>query len=329
MKVSVIVPVYNVESYVEDCIDSLINQDFDSYEVIIVDDGSQDQSINLISRMIQRNDNFKIVKKVNGGLSSARNYGMNYIKGEFFTFVDSDDILDVNFLKRTYNSIGDADLCCTGYNEISESGNYIKTTINNFDIDKQYENIVEAIDFIPNAWGKLYKKSSFIEIKYPEGMLFEDFAISYEVFFNKKIIFLDDPLYNYRIRAGSIMREFNDKVISHKMLILERMKKFLIRNKIFNKYKFNYIDSYNFHGVFVTSCMIMNQRPENAYNIIRAFKKSLDKKNFNIKNILLSKKLKLNVKVFLIILSFSCRGAFLLKNAQHILKSFRKGKYEK
>ena len=121
-KISIIIPVYNVEKYIEECITSLLSQSYHNYEIIIVNDDTQDASIDKIRHLIDCNSNIKLVEKENGGLSSARNFGLKYATGEFITFVDSDDFIDKDFLKLMISAIGDADICSCGYKEGNEEG---------------------------------------------------------------------------------------------------------------------------------------------------------------------------------------------------------------
>ncbi|HBX6124480.1 TPA: glycosyltransferase, partial [Klebsiella pneumoniae] len=220
-KISIIIPVYNVEKYIEECITSLLSQSYHNYEIIIVNDDTQDASIDKIRHLIDCNSNIKLVEKENGGLSSARNFGLKYATGEFISFVDSDDFIDKDFLKLMISAIGDADICSCGYKEVNEEGQFIRQRNNVFfATDDLFGKAIECINIIPNAWGKVYRKELFNDIKYPEGMLFEDYAVLYQLSYGKKIVFQDNALYNYRIRSGSIMRDFNNNIIDHKFIIL-------------------------------------------------------------------------------------------------------------
>ncbi len=103
MKVSVIVPIYNVEKYLRKSLDSLANQTINDYEVILVNDGSTDNSQSIIDEYVEKYSVFKGFKKENGGMSSARNFGLKYAKGEYIAFVDSDDFVELNFLEKLYD----------------------------------------------------------------------------------------------------------------------------------------------------------------------------------------------------------------------------------
>ena len=102
VKVSVIVPVYNVEKYIRKCLDSLVNQTLEDIEIIVVNDGSKDSSIDILKEYAEKHNNIKVYEKENGGLSDARNYGLQFATGKYIAFLDSDDYVDVNLYKRMY-----------------------------------------------------------------------------------------------------------------------------------------------------------------------------------------------------------------------------------
>ena len=104
-KISIILPVYNVEKYVEKCLNSIKNQDYKNFEAIIVDDGSKDKSVEIIEAFIKKDDRFKLYHKENGGLSDARNFGMNFVTGKFVIFIDSDDYIENKMLTTLYENI--------------------------------------------------------------------------------------------------------------------------------------------------------------------------------------------------------------------------------
>lgn len=321
-EITVIVPVYNVEDYIEDCIRSLMKQTYKDYEVLLVDDGSKDNSVGIIKNLIVDDERFKILHKENGGLSSARNHGLKFVKSDFVTFVDSDDFLADDFLYKMLEGIGENKICCCNYSEVTENGKFIrdvKNELSNKSVSETYGDVIEAIKFIPNAWGKVYRKSIFDKLNYPEGMLFEDFAIAYKVFFQEGISFVNESLYSYRIRKGSIMREFNDKVITHKFKILNDMKMFLQSKNLFNFYEINYNNSYIFHGVFVTSCMIINQTSTLSYKYLKELLKNTNGSIFSLTNILTSKTIPRNIKLYLTLLKIFPLSALLLKLLQNKL----------
>ena len=213
MKVSIIVPVYNVEKYLEKCLDSLVNQSFKNIEIIIVNDGSTDNSEKIINKYCQKYHNIKYLKKKNGGLSSARNYGLKFAKGEYILFVDSDDYIDNNMVELMYNAIikDDNDIVVCEFNY--DYGN--KKVRSNSNLDYTSDLKKKYLLTPPMACIRLYKRNIFNNIKFKEGIYYEDLEINPKmVLYTKKISFINKALYNYVIHDNSIMRSknFNNKL---------------------------------------------------------------------------------------------------------------------
>ncbi|WP_196001868.1 glycosyltransferase [Clostridium sp. 1001271B_151109_B4] len=209
MKVSIIVPVYNVEEYLPKCLESLINQTLEEIEILCVNDGSTDNSRLVLEAYSRKSSKIKILDKKNGGLSDARNYGMEYAKGEYIGFVDSDDWVELNMFEIMYEKArqNDADICISNYREI-----YSDNTINIKDFNKEFTIVHEA-----SVWNKLFRNSFVKEkrVKFPIGLWYEDNAFTYKLLIsNPKIVNVNEYLYNYRKeRAGSIMNsQINKKI---------------------------------------------------------------------------------------------------------------------
>ena len=211
VKVSVIVPVYNVEKYLTECIDSIVKQTFEDLEIILVDDGSTDTSGNLCDDWAKRDPRIKVLHKKNGGLSSARNAGLDVAKGQYISFVDSDDKIDKNFIKFLFNDIKDtnSDIACCNYYSFDLNGRFkqgksFQKRIVLTSIEGKEKLLMENY-YKCYAWNKLYKYELFNNIRYPVGKLFEDIDTTYELF-NKsnQISYRSTPLYYYRQRDNSI-----------------------------------------------------------------------------------------------------------------------------
>ncbi len=207
VKISVIVPVYNVEKYIKKCIDSLVNQTFKDFEILVVNDGTRDNSIKIIKENF--NDNrIKILEKENGGLSDARNFALSYANGEYLLYVDSDDYVHKDILKKMYKKAieDDADIVtCLAYKDENGVVNPMEVACNtDLDVLKRY--ILNR----PSAWGKLVKKSIMLnpELAFMKGKIYEDLATMPALaLYTNKISFMDDYLYYYLIRDGSIMNQ--------------------------------------------------------------------------------------------------------------------------
>ena len=221
-KISVIVPVYNVEKYLPQCLESIIGQTFDDIEIICVNDGSTDNSRKILAQYAQKDSRIKIVDKKNGGLSSARNAGMKVAQGEYYSFIDSDDWIDETMLEKLYNSMvaldTDISICAVHQfdetrQELDDSNPYYTLGFFDESFDNRAFSYVDTKPFLLDvcvmAWNKLYRKS-FIEecqVEFPEGLIFEDGPFFFSIFFKtKKVSIVRDFLYYYRInRSGSII----------------------------------------------------------------------------------------------------------------------------
>ena len=210
VSVSVIVPVYNVEKYLDECLSSLVNQTLSELEIIVVNDGTKDNSQSIIDHYVKQYPN-KVVSliKENGGLGDARNYGIPYAKGEYIGFVDSDDIVHLEMYEKMLNKakLEDSDLvlCDLEYFYETSKERMVKeglVQIENIDVNK-------TVFLSPLfAWNKLYRKSLFIEsgLKYPIGLWYEDIPVTVPFFtLAKKISYVHETLIYYRQRSTSIM----------------------------------------------------------------------------------------------------------------------------
>ncbi len=212
---SIIVPVYNVEKYLNKCLESLVNQTYKDYEIIIVNDGSTDKSQNIINNYKEKYSKIvKSYKKKNGGLSSARNYGLKKATKDYILFVDSDDYIEKNTLEiLNKNILNNEDIIIFNYNAIYENHiDKIDTFISNIkDLKKRY--IISK----PSACNKLFKKDFILNnnIKFIEGIYYEDLAtIPSLIKYTNNIKFISDYLYNYVVRNESIL---NKKTYNKKM----------------------------------------------------------------------------------------------------------------
>lgn len=223
--ISVVIPVYNVEKYLKECLESVLNQTYKNLEIILVDDGSKDSSGEICDEYAKRDSRIKVIHKKNGGLSDARNAGIDAARGEYITFVDSDDYIEEDmyeFLAKNMEK-ADADISiCQVYYVYKEA----KETTHTPNIYLEMDSI-EAIKHVNMvgyytvaAYDKLYKRDIFKEIRYPVGKINEDWYIICEVFDKaNKIVYSSEPKYNYRKRKGSIT---DDKKINLGMMDASR-----------------------------------------------------------------------------------------------------------
>ncbi len=217
--ISVIVPVYNVVDYLERCVNSILAQTYTQFELIIVDDGSTDGSEDLCDVLATRDSRIICIHKENGGLSSARNAALDISKGEYITFVDSDDMIAPNALEvliqRALTS--DSDIVLTdSYFSFSDKDSAPKTFL--IKEEKNQDNIQALQEVLCKstrweAWGHLFKSSLWSIIRFPQGKLYEDLAtIPYVILSADKVTSLSTAIYYYFQRPGSIMRQSEQKV---------------------------------------------------------------------------------------------------------------------
>ena len=217
--ISIIVPVYNVEKYLDKCIESILNQTYKNLEIILVDDGSKDNCPKICDDYAVKDNRIKVIHKINGGLSSARNEGLKVTNGDYISFVDSDDFIEKEMLYKLLHTLekNDSDIAICGYNAVDEEGvvleklklldkNHEEIIISKVESQNDYFEKKNKRGIYTVAWNKLYKKELFLNKAFPEGRLHEDEALTFKLLYEaKKIVYLNEALYNYLIRNNSIM----------------------------------------------------------------------------------------------------------------------------
>ncbi len=215
MKVSVIVPVYNVEKYIIKCLESVKRQSFDNFECLIIDDGSKDNSIELAEKYVKDDNRFKIYHKENGGLSDARNYGIDLSKGEYLFFLDSDDYIADTLLADAYQMAKkyDSDIVCFDMMYVYEDGrdNEISSG-GDFEVTSYQEN--KSLIFINNsANNKLYKRTFLEDKRFIKGMWYEDLAVVPTWLARaNNVSHAGKVLYYYVQRSGSISHSADERI---------------------------------------------------------------------------------------------------------------------
>lgn len=214
--ISVIVPVYNVEKYLTSCLESILCQSYKAFEVILVNDGSEDNSLDICRGYEQKDSRFIVIDKTNGGLSSARNAALDICKGKYIVFIDSDDYVSEYLLENLYTAVKSEDY------DIVQCDMEI---VNDFEQDRLHtiysEKDLKAVSleqalnervYKVSAWGKIYKRSIWQELRFKEGIIYEDEDIYYKCLYNaSKLAVLREKMYFYRMSEDSIMR--NDKPV--------------------------------------------------------------------------------------------------------------------
>lgn len=240
--ISIIVPVYNVEEYLQRCIDSILNQRFKDFELILINDGSTDNSLKICKEYSLSDSRVKVINKENGGLSSARNAGINIAKGKYIGFVDSDDWINEEMYQTLYNLLQEYDCdiaeCC--YKKVydekiieKQKKRYEISILSNIKIlESMYVNNFAGSTISVN---KLYKSSLFKNIRFPEGKLNEDQFTTYKIYFNsRKVVSINREMYYYYQSGNSITRsEFSIKKLDA-IEAIESSKRFFEKNNLYD-----------------------------------------------------------------------------------------------
>lgn len=215
--ISVIIPVYKVEKYLEQCVESVRQQTYSNIEIILVDDGSPDKCGKICDEYACKDKRIKAIHQNNMGLSVARNTGVEYSKGEYLVFIDSDDYIHPKLLEISYREAKkyNCDLVVYNYKKIKENTDYNeKNMIINEKYNIEIYDNLEGISQLFNdkygefnaAWSKLYKRHIFDKVKFPEGKIYEDALLAHEILYNSyKIVYIPLKLYYYRNRKDSIV----------------------------------------------------------------------------------------------------------------------------
>ena len=243
--VSIIVPVFNVEKYLEECLDSILNQTYENIEVILVDDGSTDSSGKICDEYLKKDSKIKVFHKTNGGLSDARNYGVENSNGEYIIFVDSDDYLSKYTLEFSIKEIKDAaaDILVFAIKREKEEKEILEYKKNIFNREEGIIELFKGNLYRFSACGKIYKTNIVKKYKFPEGKIHEDQATTYKYFLDaNKIAYIDYVGYIYYKRENSILtKKYNIKRLdsfSNWQEIVENMKNenFNIKKQVYVRY---------------------------------------------------------------------------------------------
>ena len=224
-KITVIVPVYNVENYLNKCLDSIITQTYKNIEIIVVNDGSTDNSGEICQEYAQKDNRIVYIEQGNAGLSAARNTSLDNMSGDYVTFVDSDDWIEQDYLETLYKKIVEyqADIAVGNYYSFNESeGMFYFHILGDSCYEKVYdnvsifENLYESHEMksfaLISAWGKLYKVGLFEQLRFDIGKLGEDGYLNQKIYLlAEKIVYIHKGIYSYRIRNNSLSRTWTEK----------------------------------------------------------------------------------------------------------------------
>ena len=302
MKVSVIVPVYNVEPYLDKCLNTLVNQTLKKIEIIIVNDGSKDNSEKIIEKYLKKYpEKIKYIKKANGGLSSARNEGLKYASGEYIGFVDSDDYVSLNTFNLMYKKAKEKnfDLVVCNLNYVYESKTKMVSAGLDKDLEKEDEVKKNIVFLYPAVWNKLYKKEILDSLKFKEGIWYEDVEFNFRVYPRVKSIgYVDKPLIQYVQRESSISKTIDKRLFNY-IDNFNGLIRYYQDNNLYNKYYFELEYSYvrYLYATFIKQLSYTNDKElfkegvkeaiKNVQEHFPNYKKNIYLKKFGLKNIYL------------------------------------------
>lgn len=226
--ISVIVPIYNVEEYLSRCIESIINQTYKNLEIILVDDGSQDNCPKICDDYASRDNRIKVIHKKNGGLSEARNVGMKVATGEYISFVDSDDWIDINTYSLVLKKMIDTNSQIGAFNFVIAKNEDIVLDLSEkhkiLNSKEAIENTIDDIDVKTVVWNKIYHYTVLKDLYFREGKYNEDEFFTFYALSNaERIVYLCRQFYFYFQRSNSIMGVYNIKRLDMLEGVKERM----------------------------------------------------------------------------------------------------------
>ena len=249
--ISIVVPIYNVENYLRMCLDSIEQQTYSNIEVLLINDGSPDSSGEICQEYVARDSRFRYFEKENGGLSDARNYGIERSNGMYLTFVDSDDWLSLTYVEDLYQAAirNDADTVVSHYTIYNESDKnyYVHIWDDYYEKTCTGEELVLELPSLElngyiyiTSWGILFKKELFNNIRFPKGKVIEDSRTNYKLFFrSNKVAYIHKEIYYHREGIESIGSGVNEKLLTDVLeCLLERLAIYTIKG-------WNYSDEKN------------------------------------------------------------------------------------
>lgn len=316
--ISVVIPVYNVEKYLNDCVKSIINQSYTNIQIILVDDGSTDKSGDICERFLKQDNRIQVIHKKNEGLSIARNVGIEVARGKYICFVDSDDLVNRNFIEILYKACkeNDCNMSMCNYTKFfnnEELKNMENINTKKLDIKIESKNsLLEGIyiyDHVKNiiAVNKLYLKDLFGNIKYKKNKLHEDEFTTYKLIYKcNKIAVVNAEMYYYRQSPDSIMRkQFNIKRLDY----IEALEERLCFYKERKEKKLYDMTLKTYCYTIMRMCNLCKKYISDSKKIIKALKK---KYRNNVFKAIKAKHIKIKSKIVIICMAIFPRSEKLL-----------------
>ena len=251
--ISIIVPVYKVEKYLVKCVDSIINQTYSNLEIILVDDGSPDMCPKICDKYAEKDSRIKVIHKENGGLSDARNHGIDIATGDYITFIDSDDFYELDLFEKFIENITnkDCDIYCFKTKEIYENNQSYEFSKNKNIVNINNIHCMKDILDYKIVCNKIFARKLFINTRFPIGKNFEDIGTTYKLILNSKNIIVDySEYYGYLKRNDSITGSMTQKSIMDRIYLENERFEFIkekydvlrmcaVRDRVFQIYRYH------------------------------------------------------------------------------------------
>ena len=259
-KISVIIPVYNVEEYLRECLDSVINQTLSDLEIICINDGSEDSSLEILKEYEAKDKRITVIDKKNEGLSATRNLGISLAQGEYISFVDSDDYLDLNFYEKLYHSAKkyDADIACANLFRFSDKKKYylVKYHLKRCTQSPRLKYIYAQVPKNNYVMNKIYnrKKLQKSNVRFEEGIYFEDIEFTHKVLcYLRFLVTVPGTKYNYRDNPYSIVNVKSDRQQHDYKYAMKKALDFVQKNNIIipdiTAYRYDIKREYSLFGI--------------------------------------------------------------------------------
>lgn len=300
--ISIVLPVYNVENYLDKCLESIYNQSFENFELIIVNDGSTDRSEDIINKYMAKNrKNIKYIKQENLGVSEARNNAISYITGKYTLFLDPDDYIENDMLKQLYNRAEEncSDITMCGYNMFYDLNYNNKVEVNYKISDELIHSSQEIMNRVLNneiicfLWNKLFLTENLIKHKiyFEKDRYSQDwFPVFKLMYYANNIVIINKSLYNYRIRGNSNSHKKSIKKVYDHNIAIKSIVNFIKKENINIDYRFLYKFIITHQFMNLKMCIESKTCSTNVYDICK-----IDTVQFN--KILFNNKISINEKI--------------------------------
>ena len=283
-KISIIIPVYNTEQYLEQCIDSILNQTLKDIEIILINDGSTDKSYNILKKYEKKDSRIVLINQKNKGQGEARNIGIKIAKAPYIAFVDSDDFISPFMLQKLYIKIlqDNSDILKCAFTRVHPDGSMTNENSKTINPNKEdFFKTILCIDNLSLIWDGLYKKELFIKNNlFFKKIVYEDVEILVKlIYYSKNISYLDDILYFWRRTDNSTTRSISKKQIRDIFKVIVFTYKFLKKQKLYKKYKFELLQRFSYFCNIVIN-KILNYGKDDKDKYLKYFDKKISKNIF-------------------------------------------------